>query len=249
MPRLKSAGVEIAFDDEGEGEAILLIHGFGSNATVNWRDTGWIKLLVGEGFRVVSVDNRGHGRSGAPHDVASYSIALMAADAMGLLDHLGILQANVMGYSMGASISTWLAINQPERVSRLILGGLAYNVIRGVGGYEELALGLEADVLPSDASAKARAYRHFAEQTRSDRKALAACMRGIRQPINEQEFAGISCPILVVSGELDDVAGPVEKLTSLNRLARGVVLPGRNHMNAVGDRGYKQAVIEFLKLG
>jgi pimeloyl-ACP methyl ester carboxylesterase len=246
MPSFNSDGVEIAFDDEGEGEAILLIHGFGSNARVNWRDTGWFNTLNEAGRRVIAIDNRGHGRSGAPHEPSHYSVPIMAEDARRLLDHLGIVQASVMGYSMGASIATWHTITHPARVDHLILGGLASNIIRGVGGHEELAAALEAPSLSPDASPKAKDYRQFAEQTKSDRLALAACMRGIRHPIAEGELASIACPVLIVCGELDEVAGSVDKLVSLIPGAKGVVLPRRNHMNTVGDRGYKKAVLEFL---
>jgi pimeloyl-ACP methyl ester carboxylesterase len=248
MPSFKSGGLDIAFDDRGEGEAVLLIHGFGSNAQVNWHETGWIQLLVAEGFRVIAIDNRGHGRSSAPHDVAAYSMPIMMADARGLLDHLGIPQAHVMGYSMGAAIGMWLTIHHPERVKRLILGGLAHNVIHGVGGKEELALALEVDRLPADAGKRAIAYRVFAEQTKSDGKALAACMRGIKQPLREAEIRGITAPTLIVSGEKDDVAGSVEDLVSLMPRAEGLVIAGRNHMNTVGDKAYKAAAIRFLKL-
>jgi pimeloyl-ACP methyl ester carboxylesterase len=246
MPSFKSGAVTIAYDDEGEGEAVLLIHGFGSNAHVNWREPGWVDTLVKSGRRAIAMDNRGHGRSGAPHDIAAYSVPQMAEDARSLLDHLGIVRAAVMGYSMGASIATWLTLTHPERVSHLVLGGLAWNVVRGVGGHEDLALALEAPALARDASPKQKAYRAFAEQTNSDRQALAACMRGIRQPIAEAELSQIRCPVLVVAGELDDVAGPVDKLVALIPGARGVVLPRRNHMNAVGDKGYKEAVLAFL---
>ena len=247
MPSFNSGGVEIAFDDEGNGEPILLVHGFASNARVNWHDTGWVKTLTEAGRRVIAIDNRGHGRSAAPHDPALYTVPEMAEDLRRLLDHLGVIKTAVMGYSMGASISTWLAIAHPDRVDRLILGGLASNVVRGVGGYEDAALVLEAAQLPSDATPKALAYRSFAEQTKSDRLALAACMRSIRHPVSEAELAAISCPVLVVAGENDEVAGSVAALVALIPGAQGVVLPRRNHMNAVGDRGYKQAVADFLR--
>jgi pimeloyl-ACP methyl ester carboxylesterase len=246
MPSFKSRGLDLAFDDEGEGRPILLVHGFGSNARVNWREPSWFTTLTGAGYRVVAIDNRGHGRSGAPHDPAAYSIPVMAEDARALLDHLGIVQAAVMGYSMGASIATWLTLEHPERVGALILGGLASRLVEGVGGHEDIARALEADEPPADASPKARSYRAFADQTKSDGKALAACMRGIRQPVRPDALAEIACPVLVVAGELDEVAGPVDDLVAMIPGARGVVLPRRNHMNAVGDRGYKQAVLAFL---
>lgn len=246
MPSFNSAGLNLAYEDEGSGEAVLLVHGFGSNLRVNWRDAGWFKTLNEAGYRVVAIDNRGHGRSAHPHDPAAYGIPVMADDAIRLLDHLGIAVANIMGYSMGASIATWATLTHASRISRLILGGLAYNVVRGVGGDETIAQVMEAPVMPGDASAKARAYRQFGEPTRSDLPALAACMRAIRHPIAAQDLGRILQPVLVVAGENDDVAGSVDDLVALFHNARGVVLPRRNHMNAVGDRGYKEAVLAFL---
>ncbi len=92
----------------------------------------------------------------------------------------------------------------------------------------------------------ARSFRIFAEQTRSDLKALAACIRSSREKITLGELRGITVPVLVVAGDKDDVAGDVDTLVAAIPGARGVVLPNRNHMNAVGDRGYKDAVLAFL---
>ncbi len=127
MPIFASDGVEIAYTDEGPtGEAvgaILLIHGFASKVATNWGDTGWIRFLLREGFRVVAIDNRGHGDSSKLYDPALYSSPIMAEDARRLLDHLGIASADVMGYSMGARITAFLAMHHPERVRSAIFAG------------------------------------------------------------------------------------------------------------------------------
>jgi pimeloyl-ACP methyl ester carboxylesterase len=89
-------------------------------------------------------------------------------------------------------------------------------------------------------------FRVFAEQTGSDLLALAACMRASRQKISAQELSHITCPSLVVAGSMDEIAGPVEPLLQALPNAQSLTLEGRNHMNAVGDRQYKQAVVDFL---
>ncbi len=246
MHKFNSGGVEIAYDLTGEGPPILLIHGFASNGRVNWRDTGWVRTLVEAGRRVVVIDNRGHGESEKLYDPAGYSAPIMAEDARRLLDHLGIERADVMGYSMGARIAAFLAIKQPSRVRSAIFAGLASRMITGVGGAEEIAEALEAPSAAAVTAPGARAFRLFAEQTMSDLRALAACMRSARVKITVEELGRIAAPVLVVAGGKDDVAGEVAPLVAAIPGARGVTLPGRNHMNAVGDKGYKAAVVEFL---
>jgi pimeloyl-ACP methyl ester carboxylesterase len=108
MPSFLSDGVRIAYLDEGprDGTPIVLVHGFASNARVNWVTTGWVATLTGAGHRVIALDNRGHGASEGPHDPAQYGTAThMAEDVRRLMDHLGIERADVMGFSMGA----WIA--------------------------------------------------------------------------------------------------------------------------------------------
>jgi pimeloyl-ACP methyl ester carboxylesterase len=156
---------------------------------------------------------------------------------------------DVMGYSMGARITALLAIRHPERVHRAVLGGLAENMIRGLMGAETIARALEAASIEEVEDAEARAFRQFAEQTRSDLRALAACMRAGRQAISTDELRHIACPVLVVAGGADAIAGRVEPLVEAIPGARGVTLPGRDHMKAVGDAGYRRAVAEFLELG
>jgi pimeloyl-ACP methyl ester carboxylesterase len=246
MQKFNSDGVEIAYDVWGEGPPVLLIHGFASNAFVNWRDTGWVKVLTEAGHQVIAIDNRGHGQSEKLYDPASYSAPIMAEDAKRLLDHLNIAQADVMGYSMGARITAFLAMNYCTRVRRAVFAGLASRMITGVGGSEAIALALEAPSATDVESREARGFRIFADQTKSDRRALAACIRSSRVKIKAEDLAEINVPVLVVAGEVDDVAGNVDELVSVIPGARGVVLPGRNHMNAAGDRVYKDAVVMFL---
>jgi pimeloyl-ACP methyl ester carboxylesterase len=247
MAQFISDGLEIAYVDEGEGEPILLIHGFGSNLSVNWRSTGWIDTLKRDGRRVIAMDVRGHGNSAKPRDKALYRPALLAGDAGRLLDHLGIGRADVMGYSMGARIATFLALDRPELMRSLVIGGLGIALVEGLGGQEEIAAALDA---PADApieSAVGRSYRRFGEATGSDLKALAACMRSMRENVTADALRRLAMPVLVAVGERDEVAGSAERLAVLVPGAEVLIIPSRDHMQATGDKVYKQGVLAFLR--
>lgn len=246
MPKFQKDGIEISYLDEGEGEPILLIHGFASNSSINWVYPGWVDLLVKDGRRVIALDNRGHGESSKFYDPDSYGAPVMAEDARRLLDHLGIEATDVMGYSMGARISAFLTLNHPQRVKRVIFGGLGMGMITGVGDPEPIAQGLEAEKIQDVADRTGRAFRAFAEQTKSDRRALAACIRSSRQKISEDDVARIRHPVLVAVGTKDDIAGSPQKLANLMQDARVLEIPNRDHMVAVGDKVYKQGVLAFL---
>lgn len=246
MKTFNSDGVEIAFIDEGEGPPVLLIHGFASNIATNWVSPSWVGFLKGKGYRVVAYDNRGHGRSQKLYDLADYGAPLMAEDARRLLDHLGIARADVMGYSMGARISAFLTMAHPERVRSVVFGGLGINMVRGVAGTGPVAKALEAASIDEVTNPAARTFRAFAEQTRSDLKALAACIRSARAPITAEALSRITCPVLVAVGTDDVVGGSAADLAAVIPGAKVLDITGRDHMRAVGDRVFKDGVVAFL---
>ena len=110
MPSFHNGAVEIAYLDEGEGDPILLVHGFASSKVVNWVYPTWVSELKKNGRRVVALDNRGHGDSAKLYDTEQYHIGSMASDVSALMDHLGIARADIMGYSLGARMTAWLAL-------------------------------------------------------------------------------------------------------------------------------------------
>ena len=171
----------------------------------------------------------------------------MARDAANLLAHLHIGRADVMGYSMGARIAAFLALGRPERVRSLVLGGLGDRLVHGVGLPVGIADAMEAPSIADLSDPMQRMFRAFADQTKSDRKALAACIRGSRQTVSEKGVAKIAVPTLVAVGTRDDVAGDAHKLAAMMPNAEALPIPGRDHNLAVGDRAYKAGVLAFLE--
>lgn len=245
--RFRHDGLELAFFDEGDpaGAPVLLIHGFASTANVNWVYPGWLKTLGDAGYRVIGIDNRGHGASDKPHDPALYHPPAMAGDAAALLDHLGIPEAHVIGYSMGARITAFLVIGHPHRVRSVVFGGLGIGMVDGVGDWDPIAEALLAPALEDVSHDRGRMFRSFADQTKSDRLALAACIMTSRDLLSPEDIGRIDVPALVAVGTKDDIAGSAEALAALMPDARAIDIPGRDHMLAVGDRVFKKAVLEF----
>ena len=251
MHEFSSQDMRLAYIDDppavgSRGAPILLIHGFASTHAINWVFTQWIKTLTEAGRRVIAFDNRGHGRSEKLYDQDSYAIPLMAEDARNLLDHLGISRADVMGYSMGARIAAFLAKSYPDRVRSLVLGGIGDNLVKGASVPNGVAEAMEAPSIDALTDPVQKMFRQFAEATKSDLKALAACSRGARQTLSEEELREIDLPVLLAVGTKDEVAGDPKRIGALLPRASMLPIPDRDHNRAVGDAAYKRGVLEFL---
>lgn len=249
MLHFNNNGVDIAYFDTGEAQnrtPVLLIHGFASNAATNWVSTSWVNTLTRAGYRVVAFDNRGHGDSSKLYDTAQYGAPLMAEDARHLLDHLSISSAHVMGFSMGARIAAFLSLAHPGRLKSAVFGGLGINMVRGMAGTGPIAKALEAATIDEVTNATARTFRAFAEQTKSDLRALAACIRSSRAPLTAEMVGSIAIPVLVAVGSEDVVGGSAQALADLIPGARAFTIEGRDHMKSTGDRSYKDAVQKFF---
>jgi pimeloyl-ACP methyl ester carboxylesterase len=246
MPSFHHGAVEIAYLDEGEGEPIVLVHGFASSKNVNWVYPTWVSELKKNGRRVIALDNRGHGDSAKLYDSEDYHIGIMAGDVTALMDHLEIARADVMGYSLGARMTAWLGRHAPERLRSAILGGIGIAMIEGGGPGENVAVALEAPSLDDVTDPVGRTFRAFADQTRSDRLALAACLRGSRGLMTREDAAGISVPALIAVGTVDEVAGSAQELGNIIPGSEVLDIPNRDHMRAVGDKTYKTGVADFL---
>jgi pimeloyl-ACP methyl ester carboxylesterase len=227
----------------------VLVHGFASNAQINWVYPGWVSELTRAGRRVIALDNRGHGHSTKLYEPADYHTTKMAEDVRALVAHLGIERADFMGYSMGARICAFVALQHPGIVRKLILGGLGGRLVDGVGLPESIADALLAPSLDDVTDPTGRTFRAFADQTKSDLKALAACIRGSRQTLTREEVASIETPTLICVGTDDTVAGSPHELAAMMPNAQALDIPGRDHMLSVGDKVYKAGVLHFIDSG
>lgn len=246
VPSFLSNGIAIAYETYGDGPPVLLIHGFASSGQVNWVATGWVDVLVKAGYSVVTIDNRGHGQSQKLYDENQYYAHDMADDAANLLEHLGIGRAFVMGYSMGARIAAFLAVQHRPMVAALVLGGLGINLLTGLGDSNEIIAALRARDLADITHPTGRQFRLFADHSKSDRAALAACMVASREPMSEAYVKAITAPVLVAVGSEDDMAGDPGPLADLLPDGEAFTIPRRNHMLATGDPKFKAAVLAFL---
>ncbi len=249
MAKFISGNLRIHYDVAGNGPPIVLIHGFASNTQGNWRTPGWIDFLKDAGLRVICLDCRGHGQSDKPHESSAYSGQLMAEDVIHLMDHLNVEQAAVMGYSMGARIATQLMVSHPHRFSMAILGGMGSSIFHE-RGKRNRAIGEALLARKGSASDNpvARGFRLFAETTGADLQALAAVIQSTSEAVKAADLAGISAPTLIVAGEKDELIGNPRLLADAIPGCQLVILKDQDHLSAVMDPAYKEAVGHFLHL-
>src|SRR5580698_7076001 len=134
MATFTSGGLSIAYDDispaEGASGTVLMVHGFATSRAENWRRLGWYGAFERKNYRIVALDLRGHGESEKPHDPAAYGQDNLVGDIVGLMDHLQLGRVDLLGYSMGARLSLQTALQHPDRVANLIVGGVGDRMLQ-----------------------------------------------------------------------------------------------------------------------
>lgn len=254
-----SDGVRIHYTEEGAGPPVVLLHGFAVDSDLNWRFTGILPALAEE-FRVIALDLRGHGRSDKPHDPGAYGTT-MVQDVVNLLDHLGIERAHVMGYSMGSTLALNLAVNHPDRVLSLVLGGSGWIGPETVW-VEQLRQQSEAleDLEPGQSIASVLSppgvpgpppdvQAEMQEKVEAnDPRALAAVSRQLPEIwITEAELRKNRVPTLAFIGELDALHPTVDAMIGVKPSLEVKVLLGRDHISAVLDPELVPAILQFLR--
>jgi pimeloyl-ACP methyl ester carboxylesterase len=239
-------GVRIAYEEVSSGDPIVLVHGFASDRGQNWRGALWYDTLTRDGRRIVAMDCRGHGESDKPHDTAAYGDR-MVDDIATVMEAAGLRNADIMGYSMGGMLTMGLLMRRPDLVRRAIVAGVGETYFKDAPiRRHEIADALvvpDADTITDPVNKR---FRIFASQAGKDLAALAACMRAERTVYTREQLGRWQGPVLVVCGEHDDLTGKPDGLAGVFPQGRAVTVPNRDHMTAVGDKVYKQAVIEFL---
>jgi pimeloyl-ACP methyl ester carboxylesterase len=248
MAQFNSGGLTLSYDDIGPpGERpLILLHGFSSNRNENWQRVGWYGALERRRRRFIAFDARGHGESSKPHDSAEYESEKMIGDLFALMDHLSIGRADILGYSMGAGLALAAAVQKPERIGDLMLGGVGGRMLEPRSENTRMAEAMEAATLDDISDPLLRSFRLFAQDQGEDLKALAAYSRTRRSRPSPAELARIPSHTLVVAGARDDLAGDPQALAALIPDARAVTLPGCDHFSAIPHVQFKAAVFDFL---
>jgi len=245
-----SQGFKIAFDDEGEGDPIILLHGFAADKGSNWRLTGWYRVLQDAGFRVIAPDSRGHGRSDKPSDQAAYKPAGIAGDVIRLMDHLQLEKAELFGYSMGGRNAAWLLTEHQERIDSAVIAGVGLNLLAADDARKWAARGykLTADNAKTDSlaiPAMTPLYRGVSKLG-GRAGALSACLLGSFPSLPAAAFKEVRVPVLVIAGARDTVAGSPVPLAASIAGAKAVTVPGKTHLSVITDGFFKGAVLGFL---
>lgn len=230
-------------------DPVLLVHGFATTGSLTWDATGWVRAFAEAGRGAIVPDLRGHGASEAPHDPAAYSPELLAQDLLGVLDEEGVDRVDVMGYSMGSWVSLALVGLAPERVGRLVIGGVGTVEQFGHWGVSAVQAALLGDAAALDAASPlAPLLASLRQAPGIDREALAACAAGMAAhplPFPSAVPTTSAVPTMLVVGEADPVTDGAEEAARLLG-AELVVLPRRNHVTTLSARAFKQAALPFL---
>jgi pimeloyl-ACP methyl ester carboxylesterase len=252
-----SNGVTIRYVLQGEGETVVLIHGFVIGMEPNWIETGMLDMLSRD-HHVIALDLRGHGKSGKPHDPASYGVE-MIHDVLRLMDHLRIERAHVVGYSMGGELALKLLELAPERLLSLILGGAGW-VRSGDFKHKTWAEGadllgkvqpgasISASIWPNESERPPREVQEIFDN--NDPVALAAVAHGMLGVlVPEEVLRANQVRTLVVFGENDWIRPSSEGMEEVMSNLTLRVIPGQDHMAAMGSEEFKELIRGFISGG
>jgi pimeloyl-ACP methyl ester carboxylesterase len=237
-------GVELAWHEVGEGRPVILLHGLFSDANTNWIKFGHAGLIAAQGFRVIMPDLRAHGVSGKPQDAASYPPDILATDGLALIEHLGLTDYDLGGYSLGARTAVRMVVMgaTPRKliISGMGLRGLLNTGLRA-GHFKTILTGLGTH----ERGSPEWLAEAFLKTQGGDPKALLPLLDSFVDT-QEAELRSISMPVLVPSGVDDDDNGSSEALADLLPDGTYSEIPG-NHMSAVTMPDLGRVIADFLK--
>lgn len=255
-----SDGVKIHYVDQGSGEPVVLIHGFTASHQMNWELPG-ITAALAKQYRVIGIDNRGHGKSDKPHGADQYGVN-MVQDVIRLLDHLEIDQAHVVGYSMGGFITGNLIVNYPERVASAVIGAAGwyqhpephFALLDEIGDALESGDGIgpllkhltpEGRQPPSERMIKSSTQMLM---LMNDPQALAAAIRGMKGlMVTRDQLAANQVPAVAVVGSLDPLKTGVDEMAAVMGNLEVAVIDGADHMTAIGHPQLLESIEAHLK--
>lgn len=240
-------GVKIATYEFGDPDAptIIAVHGFSSGALLNWHGTGWVRDLTRAGFHVIAIDQRGHGASDKPHDPAAYTMEILVADVLSVLDTFMLDEVDYLGYSLGARVGWQTAREYPNRITRAVLGGIPDGDPLTRFQVEEARAFLSSGVEVQDRLTGA--YLQMAGGIAgNDLAALVSLVEGMRGGPQPGPDNAPSQPVLFATGSEDRILAASRSLAEVTPDAAFFEIPGRHHFNAPTSRAFRDAALQFL---
>jgi pimeloyl-ACP methyl ester carboxylesterase len=249
MARFTSDGLQLAYDEFGPADArkaIVLVHGFSSNRYENWKRMGWYDAIAARSYFAGSC-----GLSLSPWPRQSSTsprrpLPAMAGDVFRLMDHAGIERAHLLCFSMGAHIALAAAMSDGGRIDHLVVAGVGGRIFEPSADPDGMAKAMEAASPDDIPDPMLKSFRHFADEQKEDRLALAACSRGPRTPITKDALFAIRRPTLVIAGQRDTLAGPPQGLAQAIAGAKAVTVPGCDHFSMIAHGLFKASVFDFF---
>jgi pimeloyl-ACP methyl ester carboxylesterase len=240
-------GVGIATYEWGDPDAptVVAVHGFASSAIANWHLTGWTRDLTRAGLHVLALDQRGHGASDKPHAAADYSMAILVADLLAVIDTHLIDEFALLGYSLGARVGWHAELELPDRLTRAVLGGIpdgdpltrfeVDEARRFIAGGSHSADRLTMTYLDMAAGMPG-----------NDLGALVSLVDGMRGGAQPDPANPPQQPTLFATGTDDPIVEASRRLAAAVPLGGFVEIPNRNHFNAPTSKVFREAGTAFL---
>jgi pimeloyl-ACP methyl ester carboxylesterase len=242
MPYADSEGLRIHYRVEGEGQPLMIHHGFGVGLESVYDVVSLVETLRTD-YQLILIDARGHGASDKPHDPDAYGMELRVADVVAVLDELQISKTHFCGYSMGGTVGFGIAKYAPERLLSLIIGGEGAHEAASEepSSWSEKAIELLKQGMETFVSAAGELFggtspEFEAKLMNNDAQAFIAQLSPRDEPNIVDILPTIAVPCLVFAGEKDDVHASAKRASELIPDATFVSLPGLDHVGA-GYRG------------
>lgn len=238
-------GQRIAWHEMGEpdGRPVVLLHGLFSNAFTNWIRYGHAEAIAAQGLRAIMPDHRAHGDSAKPHDPAAYPKDVLTTDALALVDHLGLTDYDLVGYSLGARTATRM-VARGAKPRRLVLAGMGLEGLLGTTGRADHFRDILTNLGKHERGSPKWMAEAFLKTTKGDPQALLLLL-DTWEHVREADLARLTMPTLVVAGAEDQDNGSAPALAE--RLAHGTYqeVPG-GHMSSVTKPELGAAIAAFL---
>lgn len=220
---------------------VVLLHGWGGSFAATWAASGWVEELAEAGRCVFAVDLPGHGEAASP-EPASYG-DLTAA----LAERLPPGELDIVGFSLGAKLALALTARQPDRVHRLVIGGVGDNLFQPEPDSEVLAAAVERGANANTPPGIA-ALVEYAAAAGNNPQALAAVLRRPPNPVlTEQDMASVG-DVLLVNGCADAIALPDKRLRAALGRPDYLALPGVDHLGLPSHPAFRRVALSLLDI-